>query len=257
MVLTGVHLGGYGRDLAPRVDLADLVAMIAEHTTLPRLRLSSIDPPEVTPRLLRLMAESDVLCPHLHVPVQSGADAVLRRMRRQYDSRLLGDVCAEIARTLPGAALGTDVIAGFPGESEADAATTRALLERLPFTYFHVFPYSPRHGTSAARARDPVPRPLGAARAAALRALGEAKTRAFTAAHRGAALAVLVETRRDPETNLLVGYSRNYVRVLLDGPDTWMNTEVAARGVRGHGARLWATPLAEEGRNERGEAARD
>src|SRR5262249_38666141 len=113
VVLTGIHLGGYGKDLTPALTFADLVEMIAEVAPLPRIRLSSIDPPEVTPRLLELLARSDVLCPHVHMPVQSGADGVLRRMRRLYDSALVRDVAAEIARVVPQAGLGTDVIAGF------------------------------------------------------------------------------------------------------------------------------------------------
>ena len=143
-VLTGIHLGGYGRDLDPALTLADLVEMIAEAAPLPRVRLSSIDPPEVTPRLLDLMAASPVLCDHLHMPVQAGADRVLRRMRRLYDVAMVRDVAAEIHRRLPDAGLGTDVIAGFPGETEADFAATEALLADAGFTYLHVFPYSRR-----------------------------------------------------------------------------------------------------------------
>src|SRR5262249_52521501 len=119
VVLTGVHLGGYGADLEPRMELCDLLEMIAEQPPLPRLRLSSIDPPEVTSRLLDLMVRTACFCPHLHIPVQAAADAVLRRMRRQYDAAFLVDLTTEIRRRLPSAAIGTDVIAGFPGETEA------------------------------------------------------------------------------------------------------------------------------------------
>jgi threonylcarbamoyladenosine tRNA methylthiotransferase MtaB len=236
VVLTGVHLGGYGRDLDMRLDLGDLVEMIVEHARVPRVRLSSIDPPEVTPRLLKLMADSDVLCPHIHMPIQSGSDPVLQRMRRQYDSQMVRDVTAEIRRALPDAALGTDVIAGFPGESEKEFERGYALLQEMSITHFHVFPYSVRSGTTAAKASDQVDPSRRAARARALRTLGEKKACSFTESFIDRDLSVLVETKRDPRTEQLVGYSRNYVRVLVDGPDAWMNREVQVRGtfVRDH-----------------------
>lgn len=262
VVLTGIHLGGYGKDLRPAMALADLVEMIAAAAPLPRIRLSSVDPPEVTPRLLDLIAASPMLCPHLHVPVQAGSDGVLRRMRRLYDTALVREITAEIARVLPGAALGTDVIAGFPGESEAEFAAGVEFFEKAPFTYFHVFPYSPRRGTTAAKARDPLPSATIAIRARALRRLGAAKRRAFAEGFVGGRLAVLVETSRDRATGLQVGYSRNYLRVLLDGPEVAANTEVCVRPVARHGERLLAvlSPETEEcpshaerdGRGDRG-----
>ncbi len=244
VVLTGIHLGGYGRDLDPPLGLADLVEMIAARAPLPRVRISSIDPPEVSRRLLELMARSPVLCPHLHVPVQAGADAVLRRMRRLYDVAALRDVVAEIARVLPGAGLGTDVIAGFPGESEADFADTQRLFEALPFTYLHVFPYSRRQGTTAAKARDQVPAVVIRQRASALRQLSGVKRRAFAERFVGARLEVLVESTRDAASGRLSGYSREYVRVALDGGDALINREVTVRGTARRGERLLAVPLA-------------
>ena len=237
-VLTGIHLGGYGKDLEPAITLADLVEMIAEVAPLPRIRLSSIDPPEVTPRLLDLIAGSPVLCDHLHVPVQAGADGVLRRMRRLYDAALVRDVAAEIHRRLPGAGLGTDVIPGFPGESEVDFAATEALLRDAGFSYLHVFPYSRRRGTTAAKASDHLPPPVVRTRAQALRRLGRAQREAFAAACVGGELAVLVESTRDGASGRLVGYSRNYARVLLDGPDDLVNREVWVRAVASAGDRV-------------------
>lgn len=237
-VLTGIHLGGYGRDLDPAIGLADLVEMICEVAPLPRVRLSSIDPPEVTPRLLELIARSPVLCEHLHVPVQAGSDGTLRRMRRLYDAEMVRDVAAEIHRTLPGAGLGTDVIAGFPGESDADFAATEQVLAEAGFSYLHVFPYSPRRGTTAAKASDHLPPAVIRRRAQALRQLGAAQRRRFAAANLGARLAVLVESSRDAASGRLIGYSRNYARVLLDGPDALINREVAVRAVAREGERL-------------------
>lgn len=233
IVLTGVHLGGYGRDLSPRIDLADLVEMIAERAPVERVRLSSIDPPEVTPRLLRLMRQSDVLCPHLHMPVQAASDTVLRRMRRQYDVARLRDVVDEIAATLPGCGLGTDVIAGFPGESDEDFAAGFERLAAMPFTHFHVFPYSPRRGTTAAKAKDPLPRAVVVERARRLRQLGDRKVLGFHQRQVGGKLSVLLEHSRDPWSGDLIGYERNYARIVVTGGDELCNrvVEVVARGL--------------------------
>ena len=234
VVLTGVHLGGYGHDLEPAIDLCDLLEMLVEQAKVPRLRLSSIDPPEVTPRLLRLMRAASSLCPHLHIPIQAGHDAVLRRMRRQYDTAFLRAMAEEIRAVLPDAAIGTDVIAGFPGETDAQFEATLALCAELPLTYFHVFPYSRRSGTTAAKAPDHLEPGLVRRRARRLRALGETKRAAFAARFVGTTLPVLVE---DTERGVgrLQGYSRNYQRVQVAGPRELANREVPVRiaGVRG------------------------
>jgi threonylcarbamoyladenosine tRNA methylthiotransferase MtaB len=247
VVLTGIHLGGYGEDLTPRLTLVDLVEMIAERRPVARVRLSSIDPPEITTRLLECIARSDVLCPHLHVPVQAASDRTLRRMRRRYDVALLTDVFGEVRRILPDAGVGTDVIAGFPGETDADFAASHAVLDTAPFTYFHVFPYSRRTGTTAAKYTDPVAPAVIVARARQLRRLGAAKRRAFVDHWLGRPQRVLIESTRDRETGLLAGYSRHYVRVLVPGSDAWMNREVTvvARERRGDRAMGVGLPVAD------------
>lgn len=243
VVLTGVHLGGYGHDLDDRLDLVRLVEMIVEHRPLPRIRLSSIDPPEVTPELLALVRDEDVLCPHLHVPVQAGADAVLHGMRRKYDTADLLAMGEQLRAFLPDAAIGTDVIAGFPGESEADFAATLDLLEALPLTYFHVFPYSPRSGTTAAKRSDHLPPAVIRARAQALRELGARKRERFAARFVGAELDVLVEGEEADRPGIVAGYSRNYQRVELPGHAGMVNREVRVRVDACRGERLVATPL--------------
>jgi len=228
-VLTGVHLGGYGHDLDPPVDLAWLVAAIAEQRRVPRLRLSSIDPHEVSEALLRVMAGSPSVCHHLHVPLQSAADRVLARMRRRYDAALAGERLAMIHALLPDAAIGTDLIAGFPGEDDADFERTLAFLEGSPLSSFHVFPYSVRSGTTAAKLDERVPPATIAARARRLRALGGRKQAEFARRFDGAAAELLVESTRDRETGALRGYTRNYLRASLDGPDTLMGRRVPVR----------------------------
>ena len=240
VVLTGVHLGGYGTDLDPPVDLCDLLEMIVEQPPLPRLRLSSIDPPEVTPRLLDLLLKSEALCPHLHIPVQAGADDVLRRMRRKYDTQLLRDLGVEIRSRLPEAAIGTDVIAGFPGETVAQFEESVALLEALPLTYFHVFPYSRRSGTTAAKLPDHVPPATIKRRAHRLRKLGERKRADFARGFVGRTLPVLVEhaPAGDGHGRWLTGYSRNYQRVEFVGAEVLANQEVLVRVTHAAGSRL-------------------
>jgi threonylcarbamoyladenosine tRNA methylthiotransferase MtaB len=229
IVLTGVHLGGYGHDLVPPVDLAFLVGAIAERALVPRLRLSSIDPHEVTEPLVRLVAEAAGLCPHLHVPLQAADDATLARMRRRYDAALARDRLAMIRDLLPDAAIGTDLIAGFPGEDEAAFERTLAFVAASPLTYVHVFPFSVRSGTTAAKLDGRVSRATVAARARRLRGLGERLRTGFARRFDQAAAEVLVETTREPGTGALRGYTRNYLRARLEGPDAWAGRRLAVR----------------------------
>jgi threonylcarbamoyladenosine tRNA methylthiotransferase MtaB len=229
VVLTGVHLGGYGADLDPPIDLCALLEMLTERSLVRRLRLSSIDPPEVTPRLLDLMRRCIALCPHLHLPVQAAHDETLRRMRRQYDTRFLRDLGVEIRSALPDAALGTDVIAGFPGETDEHFEATCRLLEELPFTYFHVFPYSRRRGTSAVKLAGHVAPATIKWRAQRLRTLGERKRADFSQAFLGRTMSVLVENTAARDSGWLIGYTRNYQRVQFPGPLRLANQEVDVR----------------------------
>ena len=225
VVLTGVHLGGYGNDLDPVVDLTWLVAALAEHGRVPRLRLSSIDPHEITEPLLRVMAQAPNVCPHLHVPLQAADDGVLRRMRRRNDVRMARDRLAMMHDLLPDIFIGTDLITGFPGEDDAAFANTVAFLEANPVSAFHVFPYSIRSGTTAAKLDGHLPPAVIKARAKQLRDLGAAQHAAFARRFDGTTAEVLVESR-DPRTGALRGYTRNYLRTQLSGPDAWIGRRV-------------------------------
>jgi threonylcarbamoyladenosine tRNA methylthiotransferase MtaB len=242
IVLTGVHLGGWGQDLSPPVDLAWLVGAIAEQGRIPRLRLSSIDPHEVTEPLVRILASHPSLCAHLHVPLQAGDDGVLRRMRRRYDTALARDRLQMMRALLPDAAIGTDLIAGFPGEDEAAFERTLAFVAESPCTYLHVFPYSVRSGTTAAKLDDRNPAETITVRARRLRVLGERKRVAFARRFDGAEAEVLVESTRDPQSGALRGYTRNYLRARLDGPDAWRGRRLRARLAVGPDGRVAATP---------------
>ena len=243
VVLTGIHLGGYGEDLDPQIDLTWLLTAIEERQPVPRVRLSSLDPHEINPSLVQLLAQSEILCPHLHIPLQWGEDSILARMRRRYDTTLAKDVLTELRAHLPHAALGTDLIVGFPGEGEAEFVRGMDFLEDSPFTYFHVFPYSVRSGTTAAKFTARVPPSILQERARQVRALGARKKAAFVRQFEDETLPVLFEHVRDKASGRLKGYSRNYVRVYADGSDEYMNREVSVKMTRASDGLLSGTIL--------------
>lgn len=213
-VLTGIHLGTYGRDLTPAIDLDDLLELIAKRSPVRRIRLSSIDPEEITDRTIELLSGSEVFCDHLHLPLQSGDDSILRRMRRRYTAADFLTLTEKLAKRIPGICIGTDAIVGFPGESDDDYGRTHALLEAAPVHYFHVFPYSTRSGTKAALFRDQVEGPVKKARVKSLRALSDLKKSVYYSSFKGASFEVIVEARNKG----LFGMSRNYMPIAM--PET-------------------------------------
>ena len=229
IVLTGIHLGGYGADLQPKLDLTALVEQLAESGLMARIRLSSLDPREVPDRLLEFMARCETICPHLHICAQAGDDAILKAMRRNYDTAYYRDLLACVRQRLPEAALGSDIIVGFPGESEAQFDASLEYFESLPLTYFHVFPYSPRRGTAATMLPEPVPAAEKKRRAQLMRALGARKKQEFCAGFAGKRVNVLVEGKIDKASGLQRGFSRNYLPVLLGGGGMLANREVDVR----------------------------
>jgi len=229
IVLTGIHLGGYGQDLQPKLDLTVLVEQIAASGLVARIRLSSLDPREVPDRLLDLMAGSEIICPHLHICAQAGDDAILKAMRRNYDTVYYRDLLARVRERLPEAALGSDIIVGFPGESAAQFESSLEYFDSLPLTYFHVFPYSPRRGTAATALPDPVPAAEKKLRAQRMRELGARKKQEFCAGFVGQRVAVLVEGKVDKESGSQRGFSRNYLPVALAGAGALANREVSVR----------------------------
>lgn len=229
VVLTGIHLGLYGRDLPEALDLAALLRRLMAATGIARIRLSSIEPGELATELVDMAAASDRLCPHFHIPLQSGDDGILRRMHRPYSRTEFQERVLAIRERLPDAAIGVDTLIGFPGESPAAFENTRALIEALPVTYLHVFPFSPRPGTPAADFPDPVPPGELKRRCGIMRALGQAKKTAFLTRFKGRTLTPLIESRRDPATGLLKGVSANYIPVLAEGGDHLKNRLVSAR----------------------------
>ncbi len=209
VVLAGVHLGAWGLDLSPRRDLAELLRAVAAARAVHRVRLSSVEPMDLPLPFLREDG-SRILCEHFHLPLQSGSDRILAAMGRPYRAADYARVVEAVLRARPGAAVGADVLTGFPGEAEEDHRATLALLGGLPVVHLHVFPFSPRPGTAAASMADRVPSAEVERRAAELREAGERSRAAFLDGLRGQDLEVVVERVKD---GLATGTSRRYVQV--------------------------------------------
>jgi threonylcarbamoyladenosine tRNA methylthiotransferase MtaB len=219
VVLSGIDLGNYGRDLSPRTDLGGVLRRILDETPVERLRVSSIEPMDVTEDLIGVFAASDRLARHFHMPMQSGSDRILAAMRRWYRAEHYARRAELVREWLPDAAIGADVIAGFPGETEEDHRATLALIERIPLTYLHVFSFSPRPGTPAAEMPGSVASGDIVRRARELRALGEEKKAAFRGGQVGRAMRVLTLNRggEDASGPWTLALSGNYLDVRLAG----------------------------------------
>jgi threonylcarbamoyladenosine tRNA methylthiotransferase MtaB len=228
VVLTGIDLGQYGKDLLPPLNLARLLKGLSQGDWPFRLRLSSLEPQEITAELLETLSTVPHLCPHFHLPLQSGSPTVLTAMGRPYHPGHLRDLVMELHRQFPQAAIGLDVLVGFPTETSADFEATRTLVEALPVAYLHVFPFSPRPGTPAHNLR-PLPGEEVQLRAQVMRKLGQNKKAAFYQAQVGQVGEVLVEGPAPGRPGWLKGLAANYLRVVLPGPIGWQNRRVNVR----------------------------
>lgn len=211
IVLTGVHIGRYGKDLIPPLSLLDILKKLAAIDSLPRIRLSSLEPLEVEAELIQWVGQSPKVCHHFHVPLQSGDDEILGQMNRNYTAAEYVRVIESVATTMPDCGLGTDIIVGFPGETEAHFQNTYRLVEQLPFTYLHVFTFSPRPGTRAFQSKERVDPIVAKQRSEKLRLLGQSKKRRFHQRLIGKTLRVLWETTTLGDW--MVGWADNYARV--------------------------------------------
>lgn len=213
IVLTGVALGTYGFDTGSEDRLPDLIAAISAVPGLTRLRLGSVEPWAVSERFLSVVAESDVVCPHLHLPFQTGTDQLLRRMNRRYSVSHLKWIFDRAFKLRDDWGIGADVIVGFPGETEALYRETKAFLAEHPVSYLHVFPYSVRPGTPAAKLADKVSDEEVSVRAGELRELSRQLRSAFHLRHVGSLVEVIVENRGN--NSHLYGHARNYSDVAV------------------------------------------
>jgi threonylcarbamoyladenosine tRNA methylthiotransferase MtaB len=233
VVLTGISIGRYRSQNGG--DLAGLVERILGETDLERLRISSIEPTDVTEHLVELLSRNGRICRHVHLPLQSGSDRILARMNRPYTLDSYQDVVEGLRARVTDLALGTDLIVGFPGEDDAAFEVTRAAVGSLPFAYLHIFPFSARPGTVAATFEDQVSPQTRRERADIMRELGKLMAEDFRRRYVGRTLDALVETRPDRETGLLVGVTGNYLRILFEGPRSIAGTFQPVR-VTGLGA---------------------
>ena len=231
IVLSGINLGTYGRDLAPRAEFIDLLRQVLDETPVERLRISSIEPLDVTQDLIDLFSASERLAPHFHMPLQSASDRTLAAMHRWYRAEHYARRIELIREVLPHAAIGADVLTGFPGETEDDHAATLRFIEQQPFTYLHVFSYSSRPGTKAAALVNHVPGHIIKRRARELRASAERKSAQFRQSQVGRTLQVLTLHRN---ANDAQGYtpalSGNYLSVMIPAVvphNQWLTVRVA------------------------------
>ncbi|MDZ7294093.1 MAG: tRNA (N(6)-L-threonylcarbamoyladenosine(37)-C(2))-methylthiotransferase MtaB [candidate division KSB1 bacterium] len=224
VVLTGVHVGCYGRDLGKDIDLAVLLDRLCVALPNVRIRLSSLECTEVTPPLVGVIRRHRQICRHFHIPLQSGSDAILESMRRPYTAEDFLVCVEELHRHFPEASIGTDVIVGYPGETEEDFARTVSILTKAPVTYLHVFRYSRRPETLAAHLHDNVSPQVKEQRSTVLRALSSQRRMAFARQFLGQTLPVLFERHAD---GWAMGLSDNYLRVRVPAEGAWLKNTVA------------------------------
>jgi threonylcarbamoyladenosine tRNA methylthiotransferase MtaB len=228
-------MGAYGLDLVPPFPLEKLLRLLEEEDTPLRVRLSSIEPLDFSEDLISCLSQSKKICPHLHIPIQSGEDEILKKMNRNYDRSFVSDLIHQLHERISEVSIGADVIVGFPGETEEKFQCTYDLIESLPFSYLHVFPFSKRKGTPAYQFAQVVGNGKIKKRAEAVRELGKKKRQAFYLRFLDQELSVLVEDRREKETGRWKGLSRNYIPVLLafdagsEGQANWVNQEVRVK----------------------------
>jgi threonylcarbamoyladenosine tRNA methylthiotransferase MtaB len=229
IVLTGIHTGSYGKELKPEYSLHELVKKIKSLYPEIRIRLSSIEPQEINDAILQLIKQG-LACKHLHVPLQSGADSVLKNMKRGYTSPFFENLIHKISSECPGISIGTDIIAGFPGESTMDFSQTRDLLERLPLSYIHVFPYSQRPDTPAATMKGQVRKELIRERVRELIKLSKKKENTYLRGYLGEYLDVIIESKTR-SNDLYRGISDNYIRTLIRSNNHLLGKKLLVKAV--------------------------
>ena len=211
IVLTGIHLGTYGLDLKPKKSLSMLLDNILKNTNIPRIRISSLEIKEIDDKFLELLTEERI-CKHLHIPLQSGDDNILKLMNRTYSTKDFLSGIERIIKKVPEISIGTDVIVGFPSEGEVEFENTKKLIESIPFSYLHVFPYSPRPRTKAVTFSGQVAGAIKKERVKILREIGMAKKEDYIEKNIGKSLDIIVEDRCEDG---VIGTAGNYIKVLV------------------------------------------
>ncbi|MCL5005658.1 MAG: tRNA (N(6)-L-threonylcarbamoyladenosine(37)-C(2))-methylthiotransferase MtaB [Acidobacteria bacterium] len=240
IVLSGINVGSYGRDLDRRLNFLGLVERILAETKVPRLRISSIEPMDVSREFIQLVAQESRLAQHFHVPIQSGSNRILRLMNRRYWTTQYAERILTIRERIPNCGIGADVMVGFPGETETDHNESLRFIESLPYSYLHIFPYSARPGTPAANQPNLVDGRRIRERSCEIRSLITAKRQKFLEAQVGQTLSVL--TLHQAEQGMRSALSSNYLKVYLPGAATPANTLLNVRVGRVYGDQLVGYP---------------
>lgn len=214
IVLTGIHLGAYGHDLHPPTNLAAVIQGLHGITNLARIRLGSVDAPEIDDELIDTLISHPRACPHLHIPLQAGDDEVLRRMRRPYTLQQYRSIVSKVREKLPRVAITTDIIVGFPGETEGQFEGALEFVREMGFSRLHVFRYSPRRGTPAASFPEQIPAQIKSRRSQKMIELGKELSLSFHQRYVGQKVEVLwEESSADPGGELWQGHTSTYVQV--------------------------------------------
>ncbi|MBN3556194.1 tRNA (N(6)-L-threonylcarbamoyladenosine(37)-C(2))-methylthiotransferase MtaB [Fictibacillus nanhaiensis] len=219
IVLTGIHTAGYGEDMKD-YSFAKLLDDLDKNISgLKRIRISSIEASQISDEVIEVMGRSDKVVPHLHIPLQSGSNTVLQRMRRKYSMEMFGERLGRLKEALPGLAITSDVIVGFPGETEEEFMETYRFIEKHKFMELHVFPYSKRTGTPAAKMEDQVPEDIKNERVHKLISLSDQLAKEYASNYEDTVVEVIPEEafKEDPTSKLYVGYTPNYLKVLFEG----------------------------------------
>ncbi len=224
IVLTGIHLGKYGKDFSEEFQIKSLLKKISGTNPEYRIRLSSLEPTEIDRELIEMMAAEEWLCRHFHIPLQSGDKRILKKMNRHYSPDFFKETILNIHEKIPLASIGVDVIAGFPGEDDGAFSNSFGLIDELPVSYMHVFPYSARKGTPAADFPDQVDSETVKKRAKLLRDLGKKKKRSFYNSCLGHNFRVISEGWAAEEKKMVKGLSDNYLKILFPHDNSAKNT---------------------------------
>ncbi|MEW6087306.1 MAG: tRNA (N(6)-L-threonylcarbamoyladenosine(37)-C(2))-methylthiotransferase MtaB [bacterium] len=238
IVISGVNIGAYGRDFFPETNLAGLLKKLIAIPGLGRIRLSSIEPQEFDKELLDIIKDPRI-CPHLHLPLQSGDDKILEAMRRKYRVRYYLCLIDALFEKVPDLNLGTDIIAGFPGEGDKEFNNTFELVKKIPFAYLHIFRYSQRPGTIAESFDNQVAEKIKKERAMRLAVLNKEKKDLYAGKFLNKTLQAFIENRRDNKTKRCIGLSDNYLRLYINGPEEIKNQIVTVR-ITGTGDKIFA-----------------
>lgn len=217
VILTGIHAGMYGYDFKEKSSLLELLTQINQERPVYRVRLSSIEPHEINEGIINLAIPENVLCDHFHIPLQSGDDDILKKMKRPYDSLFFRDMVQMIHEIVPFAGIGVDALIGFPSETDRQFENTYKLIESLPISYLHVFPFSARKGTPAYHFKHRIDQKTIKDRSTRMRELDKIKRKAFIKANIHKKLEGLIQHKIDPKSGMLKAVTSNYLNVLLDG----------------------------------------